>query len=50
MYANEGSPKPGHPQKVGLISSGCPKNLVDSDVMKFRSGALRPVGFVEFAA
>jgi ribosomal protein S12 methylthiotransferase len=29
----ESSPAPGRPQKVGFVSLGCPKNLVDSEVM-----------------
>src|SRR5579859_2844284 len=36
------SPKPDRPQKVGFVSLGCPKNLVDSEVMMgllARSGA-----------
>ena len=27
------NPEPEHPQKVGFVSLGCPKNLVDSEVM-----------------
>ena len=30
---NTASPDPKHPKKVGFVSLGCPKNLVDSEVM-----------------
>jgi ribosomal protein S12 methylthiotransferase len=30
---NPGKPKPARPLRVGLVSLGCPKNLVDSEVM-----------------
>src|SRR5580692_10962440 len=39
---NPGSPAGARPQKVGFVSLGCPKNLVDSEVMMgilARSGA-----------
>src|SRR6201997_5932141 len=29
----EETPRLDHPQKVGFVSLGCPKNLVDSEVM-----------------
>src|SRR5271170_2198097 len=30
---DEDNPQPSRPQKVGFVSLGCPKNLVDSEVM-----------------
>src|SRR5437660_3304799 len=31
--ARDARPQDAHPQKVGFVSLGCPKNLVDSEVM-----------------
>src|SRR5580700_6421283 len=33
LHRQEESPQPARPQKVGFVSLGCPKNLVDSEVM-----------------